>query len=366
MDDRRWMAGALALAGRAVGRTWPNPAVGALIVRDGIVLGRGVTAGGGRPHAETIALAQAEERFGGSAGATAYVTLEPCAHHGKTPPCAEALVAAGIRRVVCPLSDPDPRVSGRGFARLRDAGIEVDTGLMEAQARVVNAGFLSHIERERPHVTLKLATTLDGRIATRTGESRWITGPEARRRVHLMRARSDAIMIGAGTARTDDPMLDVRDMGLAARSPVRVLLDGSLSIDMTSRLVRSAAEIPLKVLHRASADPARIEALQELGVETMVVPDTDGVLDLSDALHRLSTENGMTRLLCEGGGRLAAALLSSDLVDELALFQAGRVIGGDGTPSVRGFGLDVLASAPQFELVDCTSIGRDTLSIWRR
>ncbi|MGD1925566.1 MAG: bifunctional diaminohydroxyphosphoribosylaminopyrimidine deaminase/5-amino-6-(5-phosphoribosylamino)uracil reductase RibD [Paracoccaceae bacterium] len=366
MDDGRWMASALALARRAVGQTWPNPAVAAVLVRDGIVLGRGVTAYGGRPHAETAALAQANERFGGSSGATAYVTLEPCAHHGQTPPCANALIAAGIRRVVCPLQDPDPRVSGRGFAKLRDGGVKVDVGLMDGAARAVNAGFLSRIERSRPYVVLKLATTLDGRIATRTGESRWITGPEARRRVHMMRAQADAVMIGAGTARADNPMLDVRDLGLTFRSPVRIVLDGSLSVDLTSRLVRSADKFPTIFLHRSSADPARIDALTAAKVETSEVPETGGVLDLHKALRIVAQKIGLTRLLCEGGGSLAAALLSGDLVDELVLFQAGCVIGGDGTPSVRGFGLDALDLAPRLRLVDVEAIGRDTVSIWRR
>ncbi|MDT8342945.1 MAG: bifunctional diaminohydroxyphosphoribosylaminopyrimidine deaminase/5-amino-6-(5-phosphoribosylamino)uracil reductase RibD, partial [Thermohalobaculum sp.] len=208
-DDRRWMAMALGLARRGLGRVAPNPAVAALIVAEGQLLGRGVTAPGGRPHAEALALAQAMDLGGPDAarGATAYVTLEPCAHHGLTPPCAEALAAAGIARLVCPLSDPDPRVSGRGFVHLRAAGIAVETGLMAAEAAALNAGFLSRITRARPHLTLKLATTLDGRIATASGESRWITGPGARLRVHALRARADAILIGAGTARADDPML---------------------------------------------------------------------------------------------------------------------------------------------------------------
>ena len=360
------MASALALARRARGLTAPNPAVGAVIVRNGVVLGRGATSPGGRPHAETNALAQAGERWDDCAGATLYVTLEPCAHHGKTPPCADAVIDAGIARVVCPIGDPDPRVAGRGFTRLRDAGIQVDVGLMSAEAREVNAGFLSRIERQRPHVLLKLATTLDGRIATRTGESRWITGPAARRQVHLMRAQSDAILIGAGTARADDPMLDVRLPGLGARSPERVVLDGGLSISLTSRLVRTAKDVPTWVLHRASADADRRDALEALGVNMMAVPDAEGLPDLGVSLDRLAGELGITRLMCEGGGRLAASLLSAGLVDELVLFQAGKVVGGDGLPAVQGFGLDALGAAPGFTLTRVRALEGDTVSHWVR
>lgn len=366
MSDARWMTSALALARRAVGQTAPNPAVGAILVRDGIVLGRGVTAPGGRPHAETQALEQARQRFGNSTGATLFVTLEPCAHHGRTPPCADAVIAAGVARVVCPIGDPDPRVAGRGFARLRDAGIRVDTGLMADQARAINAGFLSRIERDRPQVLLKLATTLDGRIATRTGESRWITGPAARRQVHLMRAQSDAILIGAGTARTDDPMLDVRDIGLAHQAPLRIVVDGSLSLDLSSRLVRSARDLPLWLLHRSAVDTTRRDALAALGVQLCAVPDIQGRPDLAACLAILARDLGITRLMCEGGGRIAASLLSGDLVDEIALFQAGKMIGGDGTPSVQGFGLERLGAAPQFSLDRVQSVGPDTVSHWVR
>ena len=365
MSDARWMASALTLARRAQGQTAPNPSVGAVIVRDGVVLGRGATAPGGRPHAETQALAQAAARGSDCVGATLYVTLEPCAHHGKTPPCADAVIAAGIARVVCPLEDPDPRVAGKGFQRLRQAGIVVDVGLMASEARAVNAGFLSRIERQRPWLVLKLASTLDGQIATRTGESRWITGAPARRYVHLMRAQSDAIMVGAGTARVDDPMLDVRELGLHHRSPLRIVVDGSLSLPLTARLVCTASATPTMILHRESADPERRKALQGLGVQTVEVPDQDGLPDLTAALTVLATGHGITRLFCEGGGKLAASLLSARLVDELVLFQAGKVIGEDGLPSVRGFGLEALSNAPEFTLHKVHALGPDVVSHWR-
>jgi diaminohydroxyphosphoribosylaminopyrimidine deaminase/5-amino-6-(5-phosphoribosylamino)uracil reductase len=366
--DVRWMRMAMTLAARSLGRVAPNPAVGAVLVRGGRVLGRGSTADGGRPHAEAMALAQARARYGAGAlrGATAYVTLEPCAHHGHTPPCADALIEAGIARVVCPLEDPDPRVRGRGFALLAAAGIVVETGLMAPEARRLNAGFLSCVERRRPHLTLKLATTLDGRIATRQGESRWITGDQARTWVHLMRAQADAVLIGAGTARADDPMLDVRGLGPRVVQPLRVVADGGLSLPLTGRLVASAGDIPLRVLHRPGAPEERRAALNGLGVETVEVAVGDGgLLDLGEALQRLA-EGGVTRVLCEGGGKLAAGLLAGGLVGEIALFTAGKAIGGDGMPGIGAFGLDRLADAPGFELATVAPVGADVFSLWRR
>ena len=366
--DVRWMHMALTLAARSLGRVAPNPAVGAVLVRGGRVLGRGATADGGRPHAEAVALDQARARYGPEAliGATAYVTLEPCAHHGHTPPCAEALAAAGIARLVCPLEDPDQRVRGRGFAVLAAAGVAVETGLMGPQARRLNAGFLSVIERRRPYLTLKLAATLDGRIATAKGESRWITGAAARTRVHLMRAKADAVLIGAGTARADDPMLDARGLGPRAAQPVRIVADGGLSLPLSGRLALSARQIPLRLLHRPGAPAGRLAALKDLGVETVEIAACDnGLLDMADALRRLA-EGNIPRVLCEGGGRLAAALLAGGLVDGIALFTAGRAIGGDGVPGVGALGLDRLAEAPGFELESVEPVGADVLSLWRR
>ena len=366
--DVRWMRMAMTLAARSLGRVAPNPAVGAVLVRDGRVLGRGATADGGRPHAEVLALEQARARYGAAAvrGATAYVTLEPCAHHGHTPPCADALIEAEIARLVCPLEDPDPRVSGRGFAALAAAGIVVETGLMAAKARRLNAGFLSCIEHQRPHLTLKMATTLDGRIATRQGESRWITGPQSRKWVHLMRAQADAVLIGAGTARADDPMLDVRGLGPWVVQPLRVVADGGLSLPLTGRLVASAGDIPVRVLHRSGAPAERRAALNDLGVETVEVAVGDGgLLDLANALQRLA-QGGVTRVLCEGGGKLAAGLLAAGLVDAIVLFTAGKAFGGDGVPAVGAFELDRLAEAPGFELESAGAVGADVISIWRR
>ncbi len=355
--DLRYMALALALGRQGQGAVWPNPAVGCVIVQGGRIVGRGRTADGGRPHAETRALTQARDA---ARGATAYVTLEPCAHHGRTPPCADALIAAGVARVVVAADDPDPRVSGRGLARLRDAGIEVETGLRGDEAREDLAGFLLRITRSRPFVTLKLAASLDGRIATATGESRWITGPEARRRVHLMRARHDAVMVGGGTARADDPMLNVRDLGIE-RQPVRVVLSRRLDFPRDGALARSARETPLWVCHDPAADSGPWKAL---GAVSLPCEISGGQVVPAAALAALA-DQGITRLFCEGGAGLAASLLQAGLVDELVLFSAGVVIGAEGTPALSAIGLDRLAAAPRFGLHSSERVGGDMMTVWR-
>ncbi|PSK87263.1 diaminohydroxyphosphoribosylaminopyrimidine deaminase [Limimaricola soesokkakensis] len=355
--DCRFMALALSLGRRGLGRVWPNPNVGCVIVRDGRILGRGRTADGGRPHAETQALAQASTA---ARGATAYVTLEPCAHHGQTPPCADALVAAGVARVVVAAQDPDPRVAGRGIERLRAAGIAVETGLMEGEARRDLAGFLNRVERGRPFVTLKLATSLDGRIATGTGESRWITGPEARARVHMMRARHDAVMVGGGTARADDPMLNVRGLGID-RQPVRVVLSRRLDLPLDGALARSAREVPLWLCHGPEADAAPWRAL---GAESLSCPISAGQLDPAAVLQALGAA-GLTRVFCEGGAGLAASLLGAGLVDELVLFTAGCAIGAEGTPALSAMGIGALAEAPRLRLAGQDRVGGDVMSVWR-
>jgi diaminohydroxyphosphoribosylaminopyrimidine deaminase/5-amino-6-(5-phosphoribosylamino)uracil reductase len=362
------MGTALMLARRGLGSAWPNPAVGCVIGRDEIVLGRGHTQPGGRPHAERVALDEARARYGSVAlrGATAWITLEPCAHHGRTPPCAEALVEAGIGRVVAALPDPDPRVDGAGFARLRAAGLTVEVGLRAAEAERLHAGFLSRLLRGRPRVTLKLATSLDGRIATATGESRWITGPEARARVHMMRAETDAVLIGRGTAMADDPMLDVRLPGLEARSPVRVVLDSSLALPLSSRLARTALAPPLWILHAPDAEPARRAALVASGARPVAVPrGAGGGLDPTLCLDALGGL-GLTHVLCEGGGALAAALLRADLVDEIVWFRAGVALGDDGTPSLGRLGFAALAEAPRFRLAETLVLGGDVMTTWER
>lgn len=360
-DDRRHMAHALGLARRGLGRVWPNPAVGCVIVRDGRVIGRGWTQPGGRPHAETMALAQA----GASArGAIAFVSLEPCAHHGQTPPCANALIAAGVTHVVSALEDPDPRVAGRGHAMLRAAGVAVETGLLAEEARALQRGFLTRIRDGRPMVTLKLAMSLDGRIATAGKESRWITGPEARRRVHAMRAAHDAVLIGAGTARADDPALTVRDLG-ADHQPVRVVAARGLDLPEDGALARTARQVPVWLLHGASAPAKARQMWQDRGARLFEIAEPGGTLDPAAMLSALGAA-GLTRVFCEGGGQLAAALLAAGLVDQLAVFSGGLMLGADGLPGVGPLGLGALAAAPRFRLGTTERIGADTLSHWTR
>jgi len=355
-EDEAHMDHALRLAARGLGNVWPNPAVGCVIVREGRVVGRGWTQPGGRPHAEARALAEA----GGAArGATAYVTLEPCAHHGKTPPCAEALAAAGVARVVSALTDPDPRVCGAGHARLRQSGISVAEGVRMAEAQRINAGFFKRLMRGLPFVTLKLATTLDGRIATVSGESRWITGAEARRRVHAMRMAHDVVMVGSGTAMADDPDLGVRDLG-AAHQPVRVVVDSGLRHKVGSRLGQLAGSAPVWIFHGQGADAS---SWQATGARLFPLPLQEGYLDLKAALSALARE-GITRVFCEGGAGLGAALVRAGLVDDLVLFGAGKLIGQEGRAALGPLALPSLELAPRLRLKEFRRIGEDTMSVW--
>lgn len=361
-QDERWMRLALSLASRGLGRVWPNPAVGCVIVKDGKLLGRGRTARGGRPHAETIALTQAGKA---AKGATAYVTLEPCAHHGKTPPCADALVTAGIARLVCALDDPDSRVAGKGYKILRDAGVDLTEDVLMDAASDLNQGFLLNRTIGRPMFTLKMASTIDGRIATASGESRWITGSEARRQVHLMRARHDAVLIGAGTARVDDPLLDVRDLGLSGDNPVRIILDGGISLPLTSRLARTAKDVPLWICHRAGLDKKRRKTWEDIGVTLIEVNHSDtGELDLADMAKQLG-KRGITRVLCEGGGRVASSMIAADLVDELVTFTAGMALGSDSAAAFGPLQIEALRDAPRFQLLETYTVGEDIMARWK-
>lgn len=361
-DDTRHMRAALALAQRGNGRTWPNPSVGCVIVKDGRVVGRATTAPGGRPHAEPQALAMA----GAAArGATAYVTLEPCCFHGRTPPCTDALIAAGVARVVVGVRDPDPRVNGAGLARLRAAGIDVEVGVLEAEAGDVVAGFFSRVQRSRPMVTLKLASTLDGRIATRGGESQWITGEPARRMSHALRGRHDAILVGVGTVLADNPDLTCRIPGFKDLPMVRVVADSHLRLPLTCRLVATAASVPTWVLAGGTVDPHRVAALESAGVVVLRVGDSPAGVDLRQGLAALA-ERGITRLLTEGGAQLAAALLRDDLVDRLAWFHAPTVMGGDGWPAAQAFGVERLAQMQHFERIGSRAVGADLLSEYVR
>ena len=355
------MALALSLGRRGQGTCWPNPSVGCVIVRDGSIVGRGWTQPGGRPHAEPIALAQAGKA---AQGATAYVSLEPCSHHGKTPPCAEALIEAGIARVVSAIEDSDPRVAGQGFTLLREAGIDVVTGVLAEQAARDHAGFFLKTEQGRPFVTLKLASSFDGRIATETGHSQWITGPNARRAVHAMRARHDAVMVGAGTARADDPSLTVRDLGVE-RQPVRVVVSRHLDLPLMGHLARTASKIPVWLCHGPHPDPDRARAWEGLGARLIPCALDDHHVEAADLLHQLG-QAGLTRVFCEGGSALAASLLESDLVDELVGFTAGLTIGAEGLSAIGALGLDTLETAPRFDLIETQVVGGDILHRWAR
>lgn len=357
------MRTALGLARRGLGRVWPNPAVGCVIVAGDEVVGRARTADGGRPHAEAAALAQAGTR---ARGATVYVTLEPCVRPGRAGPCTDALVAAGVARVVVAIEDPDPRVNGEGIAALRAAGLVVDVGCLAAEAAALNRGFLRRITTGRPMMTLKLASSLDGRIATGTGESRWITGPRARSEVHLLRAQADAILVGAGTVRSDNPRLDVRELGMSDCNPVRVVVSGALALPRDGHLAETAAGAPLWLCHDSEADAARRKAWSELGATLIEIPfRTDGQLDLSAMMQRLG-DRGITRVLCEGGGRLAAALIEDDLVDELVCYTAGLALGAAAVPAIGDLDITALQLAPRFSLLDVTSVGPDMRSRWQR
>jgi diaminohydroxyphosphoribosylaminopyrimidine deaminase/5-amino-6-(5-phosphoribosylamino)uracil reductase len=361
MHDHAHMAHALRLGARGLGQVWPNPAVGCVIEKGGRVLGRGFTQTGGRPHAEVMALAQAGED---ARGATAHVTLEPCAHFGHTPPCAAALIAAGVARVSYAVQDPDPRVAGKGGDMLRAAGIEVVSGLMADEARADHAGFFKRVTQGLPMVTLKLATSLDGRIAMPSGESQWITAPPARAQVHSMRAAHDAVMVGSGTALADDPMLTVRGMG-AVRQPVRVVVDSALRLPLGSKLAHSLDIAPLWLLHGPNAPPEHITAWTTTGATLIECPQTqDGHITLHSALSALAAR-GLTRVFCEGGGGLGAALLRAGLVDDLALFSAGLALGGDAIPALGSLSWGKLADAPRPKLVQSRPIGPDLFSLWR-
>ena len=364
--DRRFdvdaMRAALALARRGLGTVWPNPAVGCVIVNDGRVVGRGWTQPGGRPHGETEALRRAGEA---ARGGIAHVSLEPCCHWGRTPPCVDALITAGVRRVVVALEDPDPRVAGEGLRQLRAAGLEVEVGLCGEEAAEVNAGFLSRLRLGRPLVTFKLATSLDGRIAIANGESQWITGPPARERAHALRASHDAIMVGTGTVVADNPQLTCRLPGLDHRSPVRVVIDRHLRIPPASRIIADARRVPTWLLTFPSADPGRRARFLANRVTLIDVDDDgEGQIDLAAALGALG-ERGITRLLVEGGARLAAAFFRARLIDRLVWVHAPLVIGGEGIPAIAGLDLTALADAPAFERLSSETIGDDVLTTFR-
>jgi len=362
--DHRFMELALRLARAGLGTCAPNPSVGAVIVRGAgeaaCVVARGRTQPGGRPHAESQAIAQAGAQ---THGATLYVTLEPCAHHGRTPPCCEAVIAAGIKRVVVAVRDPDIRVSGQGIAAMESAGIHVDVGVGAEAAAWVNAGHVLRVTQARPFVQLKIAASADGRIARGTGKPRWVTGPNARARGHLLRATSDAIVVGRATLQADDPQLNCRLPGLSQHSPLPAVLD-SMAQTSSSAALLDAARSPLIVCsHKAL--PLDCERLQAAGAEILVVEGArDGGVDLPAFLAGLS-QRGITRLLVEGGPTLWQAFLAAGLVDEIVVFRGREDLGSEGIPALSGQNLQQFSAEQGWNTVERRSVGCDVMTIYR-
>jgi diaminohydroxyphosphoribosylaminopyrimidine deaminase/5-amino-6-(5-phosphoribosylamino)uracil reductase len=351
--DERWMARALALGARGLGRTFPNPPVGAVLVRAGRVVGEGWHHRAGEPHAETEALRAAHGRV---RGATLYVTLEPCSHFGRTPPCADALLGLGLRRVVVAMADPDPRVRGRGIARLRRAGVPVTVGPGGDEARVLTRGYCLRVRAGRPLVTLKLAVTLDGRIAAAGGDARWVTGPGARRLAHALRDVSDAVLVGAGTVRADDPQLTCRLPG--GRSPIRVVLAGrDLRLPSRAHVLAPGGPATWVVAPRGAA-ARRVARLEARGVRVLVMAGRGGRVPFATVARGLARE-GITSLLVEGGAQVAAAALRAGVVDRLVLFLAPRLLGGDGVPAVASLGIRRVADAVALADVSVARVGDD-------
>ncbi|MCO7556644.1 bifunctional diaminohydroxyphosphoribosylaminopyrimidine deaminase/5-amino-6-(5-phosphoribosylamino)uracil reductase RibD [Metapseudomonas otitidis] len=360
-SDQAFMARALELARKGLYSTHPNPRVGCVIVRDGQVVGEGWHARAGEPHAEVHALRQAGER---ARGATAYVTLEPCSHHGRTPPCADALVNAGVARVVAAMQDPNPQVAGRGLLRLMDAGIAVQSGVLESEARALNAGFIKRMETGLPFVRVKLAMSLDGRTAMASGESQWITGPAARAAVQRLRARASVVLTGADTVLTDGARLTVRpdELGLNAeltalavtRPPLRVLVDGRLRVPLSAPFYQAG-----KALVATCAVASARDRFQEEGHELLAVPSSNGHVDLRRLLLELGSR-GANEVLVEAGPRLAGAFARAGLVDEFQIFMAGRLLGSSARP-LLDWPLARMAEAPQLKITDVRAVGDD----WR-
>jgi diaminohydroxyphosphoribosylaminopyrimidine deaminase/5-amino-6-(5-phosphoribosylamino)uracil reductase len=362
LQDSRFMQLALSLGRRGLGNTWPNPAVGAMVVKDGVILGRGWTQPGGRPHAETLALKRAGKA---ARGATLYVTLEPCSHHGKTPPCADAVIRAGIARVVSAMDDPNPEVAGQGHARLRERGIAVDVGVGGDEARRAHAAHIRRMREGRPHVLLKLAVSADGKAGAAGRQPVALTEQPARERMFLMRAMNDAILIGLGTALADNPALTCRLPGMFDRSPVRVLLDAGLRVPLSTTLVATTRDTPTWIFGGDTASAMAEQVLRAKGCEVFRVAAKDGRLDLGQVLKILA-ERGITRLMVEGGPTVAASFLEADLVDEAALFRSPKTIGPAGIDALEGMPLGALTGSPRLALQDTETIGPDKVEFFAR
>ena len=359
-EDARFMSLAFTLGRRGLGNTWPNPAVGAVIVKDNVIVGRGWTQSGGRPHAEVEALHHAKKA---AQGATMYVTLEPCSHQGQTPPCADAIIKAGIARVVSALEDPNPEVAGKGHERLRAKGITVDIGLGADEARRVHAGHIMRVTNSRPYVLLKLAVSADGKAGLAGRKPAAITGEAARVRVFQMRAASDAIMVGIGTVLSDNPQLTCRLPGMFERSPVRVVLDAKLKLPLATSVVATVRETPTWVFTSSKPSAIAEEILQQKGCKVFRVGDVDGRLDLEEVLKVLAGQ-GITRLMVEGGPKVAGAIAAAGLVDEVALLRGEKTIGANGIEPLEGMPLNGFNG--QLHARGSEKLGPDTLEIFER
>jgi diaminohydroxyphosphoribosylaminopyrimidine deaminase/5-amino-6-(5-phosphoribosylamino)uracil reductase len=361
-DDERLMRLALALGRRGLGRTWPNPAVGAVIVKDGVIVGRGWTQPGGRPHAETQALKRAGKA---AEGATLYVSLEPCSHKGKTPPCADAIIRGGIARVVSALQDPNPEVSGAGHRKLSERGIRVDVGLCADEARRIHAGHIRRITSGRPHVMLKLAIAADGKAGLAGRRPMAITGEAARARVFQMRSHSDAILVGIGTILADNPALTCRLPGMFELSPVRVVLDTQLRLPLASHVIATVRETPTWVFAGKNASAIAEEILVERGAKVFRIDDKGGLLDLEEVLKTLAGR-GITRVMVEGGPTVAANLVKADLVDEAVLLRSDKAIGADGIDALTDLPLRVLTQSVNLALCGTEQLGADRVEFYER
>ncbi|HPD82494.1 MAG: bifunctional diaminohydroxyphosphoribosylaminopyrimidine deaminase/5-amino-6-(5-phosphoribosylamino)uracil reductase RibD [Alphaproteobacteria bacterium] len=356
------MKSALNLARTGLGLTWPNPSVGCVIIKDGHVVGRGRSGDGGRPHAETVALNMAGKH---AKGAFVYVTLEPCAHHGKTPPCAQALIDAGVSKVIIATEDTDDRVSGKGIEMLRAAGIEVVVGIMAEQARDLNKGFFLRHAEQRPLISLKTATTLDAKIATSTGESKWITGELARKRAHLLRVQHDAIAVGVNTIISDNPQLNSRLNGIV-KNQVRIIFDTHLRLKGTEKIFENLLENPVWVVTTIEATSDKARPLVNAGADLITVSkNADGKIDLSQAMNALCAR-GITRLLVEGGANLMTSFMKLGLYDTLYWFKAGSVIGADGLNAAQALGIAKIDQKIRLTHSEQIILGEDVLDIYKR
>jgi diaminohydroxyphosphoribosylaminopyrimidine deaminase/5-amino-6-(5-phosphoribosylamino)uracil reductase len=360
MSDERFMALALALGRRGLGNTWPNPAVGSVIVKDGVIVGRGWTQPGGRPHSEVEALRQAKKA---AQGATLYCTLEPCSHQGKSPPCADAIIKAGIARVVSALQDPNPEVAGKGHEKLRAKGITVEIGLGADEARRAHAGHFTRVQKARPYVTLKLAVSSDNKVGLAGRKPVALSGEEARTRVFQMRTQYDAILVGIGTVRADNPQLNCRLPGMVERSPVRVVLDASLKLPLATSVVATVSATPTWVFTSRKPSEIAEDILKQKGCKVFRVGDRNGMLDLDEVMKVLA-EQGITRLMVEGGPIVAASFVGGDLVDEAVLLRAEKTVGPTGIDALEGMALGALRES--LHLRGSEKLGGDTVETYVR